>query len=544
MTTVRLLPTESRTAVALMVAAVLGLAGAASSAEGASVDATSTSLTPGAVATNAVGDVYVVDRKGNVVDEITPADELKLVAGEPGESGKPIPGPAVSSPLSSPDGVAVDKDGNLYIADAGTNQVVEKVDSSGQLSVVAGKLGAKHGEVKPGPATESGIFGALGVAVDTEDNLYIDDLLNAVVEKVTPGGELSIAAGTPDTFGAPQAGGFRLSGMEGYFEGLSPPSEQFLYFALGIAEAGGDLYVADSGSHVVEKIEQSGNTEIVAGDGEVGQPVDGPAASSPLGEPTSLAVDQHGDIYIGDYADSMIEKVNPEGELSVVAGTGVAGPPTPGPAGSSELDHPTGVAVDSSGDLYIADEGNGVVEKVDSEGNLSIFAGAGTGSTQPPAKRTVCKDEQLTGTYMNVSVLKGHGCVLQGAHLEGSLAAHGASRVTVIKSTIDRSVALHGATGPVSISSSNIGDGLTISGTVGAVSLVGSKVGKSAKVRGGEGPVTIENNQVTGELEATTITGPPESTMVLGNTVGGKVSCSGDSELAVACNDGGGAGKD
>jgi hypothetical protein len=227
-----------------------------------------------------------------------------------------------------------------------------------------------------------------------------------------------------------------------------------------------------------------------------------------------------------------------------VAGNGTQGAPTPGPATASALDGPLSVAVDGEGDLYIADAVNEVVEKVEPDGNLSIFAGTSAESAPPsPAKVTQCTDQVLTKTYANVKVTPEHGCVLKGAHVEGNLVANGASNVTVDTTAIGGHLTVKTATGAVSISGSSLGRGLNVAGTTGSVSLTGSTVGGNAKVEQNEAPVTVQSNHITGGLVATTNTGSPESTIVLGNTVGGKVSCAGDPDLAVGCNVGGSAGK-
>jgi streptogramin lyase len=242
--------------------------------------------------------------------------------------------------------VAVDAAGNLYIADT-QNDMVEKVTPSGRLSVVAGN--GDWGAPSPGPATSSDLKGPSGVAVDATGDLYIADTWNSVVEKVTPSGTLSVVGRTRH-FGAPTPGPATSSD-------LNEPS--------GVAvDSAGNLYIGDYANNVVEKVTPSGTLSVVAGTGRPGAPTPGPATSSDLWFPSGLAVDAAGDLYIADYANNVVEKVTPSGTLLVVAGTGDRGAPTPGPATSSELDGPGGVAVDSAGNLYIADSRNNVVDEV------------------------------------------------------------------------------------------------------------------------------------------------------------------------------------
>jgi hypothetical protein len=154
----------------------------------------------------------------------------------------------------------------------------------------------------------------------------------------------------------------------------------------GIAvDARGDVYLSNYGDDTVDEITPEGHLSVVAGDGGAGAPTPGPATSSELGDIYGLAVDGSGDLYIADRTNSVVEKVTPAGILSIAAGDGTAGAPTEGPATSSELGDPEGVAVDSHGNLYIVDEGESVIEKVTPEGHLSVIAGvAGSGGAPTP----------------------------------------------------------------------------------------------------------------------------------------------------------------
>jgi hypothetical protein len=139
----------------------------------------------------------------------------------------------------------------------------------------------------------------------------------------------------------------------------------------------GDLFIADLLNNVVEEVTPGGRLSVVAGDGEEGPPTRGPATSSELDEPYGVALGARGDLFIADTANDVVEEVTPGGRLSVVAGDGEEGPPTRGPATKSELDGPCGVAVDTRGDLFIADTGNNLVEEVTPAGRLSVVAGKG-----------------------------------------------------------------------------------------------------------------------------------------------------------------------
>lgn len=143
------------------------------------------------------------------------------------------------------------------------------------------------------------------------------------------------------------------------------------------ADQSGDIYVADGSSNTVAKITATGSLSIVAGTGRKGAPTPGPATHSNLDNAYDVAVDSTGDVYIDDAGNDVIEKVTPKGVLSVIAGTGRNGAPTPGPATASDLGSPNAIAVGPTGNLYIADSSNNDVEEVTPDGTLSVLAGTG-----------------------------------------------------------------------------------------------------------------------------------------------------------------------
>jgi hypothetical protein len=153
-------------------------------------------------------------------------------------------------------------------------------------------------------------------------------------------------------------------------------------------DASGDLFIADSYNNVIEKVTPAGVLSVVAGTGAMGVPTPGQATASDLNRPSGVAVDKSGDLYIADTDNNLIEEVNTAGILSVVAGTGGAGQPTPGPATDSDLFEPQGVVPLPGGGFCIADTYNNVVEKVNTSGVLSILAGDGQQGEPTPGRAT------------------------------------------------------------------------------------------------------------------------------------------------------------
>ncbi|MCX6396057.1 MAG: PxKF domain-containing protein [Propionibacteriales bacterium] len=336
--------------------ALLFVAGTGTAGAPTAGPATSSNLfNPYGVAVDGSGNVYIADTVNNRVEKVTPGGQLSVIAGT-GDTGAPTEGPATSSNLDLPIGVAVDGSGNVYIADYGNNRV-EQVTPGGQLSVIAGT--SSQGAPTAGPATSSNLNSPAGVAVDGSGNVYIADQGNHRVEQVTPGGQLSVIAGT-GVAGAPTAG---------------PATSSNLDNPTGVVVDGtGNVYIADGRNNQVEKVTPGGQLSVIAGTGAAGAPTAGPATSSNLRTPFGVAVDGSGNVYIADTSNHRVEKVTPGGQLSVIAGTGAAGAPTAGPATSSNLSYPTGVAVDGTGNVYIADFGNHRVEKLVAPPPATIYA--------------------------------------------------------------------------------------------------------------------------------------------------------------------------
>ncbi len=344
---------------------------------------------PAGVAVDSLGDLFIADTGDDVVEEVTPAGRLSVISGIAGKSGRPTPGPAASSRLGNPAGVAVDSSGNVLIADSDwwhpetSNDVVERISAAGRLTIVAGMVG-RTGPPRLGPATRSTLWFPSGVTEDDRGNVFISDneqwpRIHSLVEKIALNGQLSVVAGVVGTYGAPTPG--RADGSR-----LGSPGDIAV-------DSHGDLFIADAADHVVEKVAPNGRLSVIAGIvGKFGLPTPGPATSSRLADPISVAVDRADVLFIADadvglpQVSSVVEEVTPAGRLSIAAGIiGKSGPPTPGPADSSLLGEAGGIAVDSHGDLFIGDSQNGVVEEVTPNGRLSVIAGiVGKGGSPTP----------------------------------------------------------------------------------------------------------------------------------------------------------------
>jgi sugar lactone lactonase YvrE len=270
-------------------------------------------------------------------------------------------GAATSALVNQSRGIAIDSSGNVYIADT-LNQCIRKVNTSGIISTIAG-IGQSPGfSGDGGPATSAQLTNPAGLVFDSSGNLYIADSDNQCVRKVDTSGTISTFAGIGESPGFSGDGGAATSAQ--------------LYYPYGLVfDSSGNLYIADGGNSCIRKVNTSGNISTFAGTGELpGFSGDGSAATSAqLYYPRGLTFDSSGNLYIADSVNSCIRKVNTSGIISTYAGIGgsygYSG--DGGAATSAQLGGVNDVAIDLSGNLYIADYDEYVLRKVNTSGIIS-----------------------------------------------------------------------------------------------------------------------------------------------------------------------------
>ncbi|MCZ6750920.1 MAG: hypothetical protein O7E51_03730 [Acidobacteria bacterium] len=327
--------------------------------------ATSASLnSPSGVAVDAAGNLYIADSDNDRVRKVSPDGIITTVAGNGNSAFSGDGGPATSASLSSPAGVAVDAAGNLYIADF-ANDRARKVSLDGIISTVAGN-GLFKFAGDGGPATSASLHNPSSVAADTAGNVYIADEFNQRIRKISSGGIITTVAGTGERV---------FSGDGGQATSVSVASPK------GVAvDAAGNFYIADTDNGRIRKVTPDGILTTVAGGGEIfpGNGDGGPATSARLDSAVGVAVDTAGNLYIAERGSGRIRKVSFEGIITTVAGNGTFGfSGDGGPATSAQLDFPVDVAVDTAGNLYIADLGNHRIRKVSPGGIITTVAGNG-----------------------------------------------------------------------------------------------------------------------------------------------------------------------
>lgn len=356
------------------------------------------------VTLDASGNIYIADENNRRVRKINTSGIITTVAGNGGitYSGDGVSALSTSITVT---GVVVDDSGNIFIADEGNNRV-RKVNPSGIISTVAGNGTAGYSG-DGGTATAAMLNNPRRLALDGAHNLYISDKGNNVIRKVTPGGNISTIAGT---------------GVAGYNgDGISAITAR-LYDPYGISvDDSGNVFVAEISNHRVRKINTSGIITTVAGTGTSGYNGDGTATTRQLSYPWDVTTDHAGNIFVADAGNYMVRKINVAGNLSTLAGTGTAGNSGDGGiALAATFNHPAGIALDTAGNILIADYSNNKIRRISAglspiTGTATLCIGAvvtlsnntsgGSWSTANPSIATVNSSGVVTGVAQGTATI-------------------------------------------------------------------------------------------------------------------------------------------
>jgi uncharacterized protein (TIGR03437 family) len=316
---------------------------------------------PASVAVDASGNLFIADTANGRIRKVSPSGVITTVAGNGccGYSGDGQP--ATSAALDQPQGVAVDSSGNIYIADTGNSVIRMVTASTGIITTIAGKFGLLGEYGDAGPANQSVLWYPAGVAVDAAGDVFIADTVNNVVREISASsGNISRVAGGTPVVDCETDEGFSGDGGPATSAELDHPQGVFV-------DASGNLFIADTHNNRIRKVSTSGTITTVAGNGSEGSTGDGgQATAAGLYEPSNVAVDASGNIFIAATKNNKIRKVSAgSGIITTVAGDGVQGFYGDGAAATNALlNQPQGVAVDSSGDIFLADTGNNRIREV------------------------------------------------------------------------------------------------------------------------------------------------------------------------------------
>ena len=340
---------------------------------------------PEGVAVDSTGNLYVADKNNNVIRKMTQVGTDWVVmplAGQPGTGAWADAPTGSGARFNGPRGVAVDPQGNVYVADSGNN-AIRLIKPSGAVSTLAGnplltEYGAQIGGYQEGVGTNALFNLPTSVAVDSSGNLYVADYNNNVIRKLTKSGSL-------DIWGSSLLAGLPTSAGIGSADGVGTKA-QFNYPRAVAVDAAGNVYVADTENNEIRKVTPAGVVSTLAGSPPTSEQInnyfsgigfpnqDGTGKDAGFFFPYGLAVDSAANVYVADSYNCEIRKVTPQGMVTTLGGQPAFDPLIPtityptnafknGAGSDARFFMPIGVAVDSEGNLYVGDCNNNVIRK-------------------------------------------------------------------------------------------------------------------------------------------------------------------------------------
>ena len=251
-------------------------------------------------------------------------------------------GTGTAASFKYPFGVAVDSSGTVYVADT-SNHLIRKITSAGVVTTLAGS--GSSGSTN-GTGTAASFYNPLGVAVDSSGNVYVADTSNYLIRKITSGGVVTTLAG---------------SGYSGSTNGTGTAASFDNPYGVAV-DSSCNVYVADLNNNLIRKITSAGVVTTLAGSGSSGS-TNGMGTAASFYYPSGVAVDSSGNVYVADTSNHLIRQITSGGVVTTLAGSGSIGS-TNGTGTVASFFNPRGVAVDSSGNVYVADYSNHLIRKI------------------------------------------------------------------------------------------------------------------------------------------------------------------------------------
>src|SRR5436190_7856727 len=320
---------------------------------------------PNSTAMDTAGNVYVADFNDHTVRKITPAGVVTTLAGFAGDSAVPDrDGTGVDARLFFPTGIALDSAGNVYVTEQ-QGYTVRKITPAGVVSTLAGTFGVTGSA--DGTGSAASFYYPCGIAVDSAGNVYVSEILNQTIRKITPAGAVTTIAGAAGATGSTDG--------PGAVSRFSNPADLAI-------DSTGNLYVADNLNSTIRKIVLGSSVRDItvstfAGTAGVVGNTDSTGAAASFNGPYGLSVDHAGNVYVADTFNHTIRKITPARVVTTFAGTtGIHGA-TDGTGSAAQFNTPTDITVNSTGTLlYVADYGNKEIRKITSTRVVSTVAGS------------------------------------------------------------------------------------------------------------------------------------------------------------------------
>lgn len=316
--------------------------------------ATARFLYPSGVASDAAGNVYVLERVSGIIRKVSPSGRVSTLAGLAGAAGA-VDGYGPLARFTAPYGIAASASGTVYVADTG-NYTIRRVLPSGEVTVFAGASGFPgSADGEPGVARFSS---PRGVAVDAAGTLYVADTSSHTIRKVTPAGAVSTLAGLAGSSGTANGNGSaaRFRSPEGV-----------------AVDGSGNVYVADTGNHAIRKITPSGDVTTLAGTPGSPGSADGDAAQAQFRAPTALVADGTGNVLVADTGNRTVRLVSTSEAVSTLAGVALQAGNADGAGSDARFTRPSGIALEPAGTFVVSDSRS--VRRMSAAGAVTTVAG-------------------------------------------------------------------------------------------------------------------------------------------------------------------------
>lgn len=356
-------------------------------------------------------------------DPVSPAGQTFTFAGS-GSAGS-ADGTGTAASFNQPLGATVDALGNIYVAEGGSHRI-RKITPGGVVTTFAGS-GAQG--FTNGTGTAASFYHPVGLASDVSGNIYVADEDNNVIRMITPGGAVSTFAG---------------SGSQGINTGAVAAASATFKYPCGVAVDGsGNVYVADTYNNMIRKI-SGGMVSIFAGNvsGTAGA-ADGQGTAASFNQPFSVVADAAGNVYVTDRTSAKIRKITSSGLVSTLAGSGTAGYLDATTGTTAQFNAPTGLAIDNTGNLYVADENNNRIRKVTPVGAVTTLSGTGgQGSANGAGTASTF--------YLPFAVAADAGGLVYSGDLTTNLIRKIVAAPYTVRPALPAGLSLNGATGVIS----------------------------------------------------------------------------------------------
>jgi hypothetical protein len=312
---------------------------------------------PAGVTADSAGTIYVADQVNCTIRKITPAGIVTTLVGTADTRPDSMDGTGAAARFALPTGVAVDSAGTVYVADT-NNFTIRKITATGAVTTFAGTAGTLGSTDGTGPAARFSV--PAGVAVDSAGTVYVADTNNQTIRKITATGAVTTVAGT--------------AGSPGSTDGTGPAARFNGPVSVAIG-SDSTIYVADASNHIIRMITAAGSVTTLAGTAGSAGSADGTGTAARFNRPAAVAVDGARNVYVADTENHTIRQITAAGVVTTLAGTAGTAGSADGPGAAARFNRPTGVAVDSAGNVYVVDSENATIRKVTAAGATTTIAG-------------------------------------------------------------------------------------------------------------------------------------------------------------------------